>query len=638
MERRRSHPPHRPSAVALGVTLGLIALSLVIALSWRARLQADGREQFDVDATRAEQLVVERLQSAIATVQDTRAAVDGDRPVTAGSFEQTVAAALPDQLPSLATVTLVERVPERELAAFESLHRAAGLPGFRVRSVEPGGAPPAVATFEASTRGAPILSGYDVRSTPAMAQALAAGGGVRMTSRLSPLPRRVLQVHPDLGESGFALVAPVDAGSWVLAVLSGDELARQAASLDGELDVTFALGDQALGSSTADAQGTAIDLSRAPSDARTSWDLALAGGPLSVTVADLDGLSGGGWREPALLFGAGIALSILVGSLILVLARGRAGALLVASEAQDAMARSEQHFRAVVQHLSDLVVVIDEDFGIGFVAPSVTRLLGRDASVVASQSLLELAHRDDRRLLASLAARPGLSEKALIRFRHSDGSYRSFEVVIANRLDEPAIGGLVVTGHDVTDRVLLEDRLSHEATHDSLTQLPNRALLLDRLDHALALADRSKGRVGLVFVDLDDFKIVNDVHGHHIGDELLVAIGHRLHHASRAMDTVGRYAGDEFLVICEDLESESAAVQVAQRLYHEAARPVDTAAARIDARMSVGVALAEPGETAQALIARADAAMYDAKGDKGSGTIVVAPPPEPPAPEERRAS
>ena len=268
---------------------------------------------------------------------------------------------------------------------------------------------------------------------------------------------------------------------------------RQAADVDDELDVALAVGGSPVGASTARADGRAVDLDAVPSDARTVRPI--GDGPLEVTVADLDGLTGGGWREPGLLLGAGMALSILVGALVLVLARGRAGALRVASEAQLARDRTEENFRAVVQHLSDLVIVTDASTMISFVTPSVTRLLGREATSLPGGFLGDLVHPDDRSLLAALTSRTGVSEKGLIRFRHSDGSHRSFEVVVANRLDDPAIGGLVLTAHDVTDRVKLEDRLAHEATHDDLTGLPNRALIHDRLEHALVRASRTGGRV-----------------------------------------------------------------------------------------------------------------------------------------------
>ncbi|HYF46778.1 MAG TPA: diguanylate cyclase, partial [Acidimicrobiales bacterium] len=603
--------------VAVCVTLLFMAVSAVAALGWRSQLAGEGRDEFDVDATEARQLVNQQLQSARDVLEATRADV-GEGRVTAERFGDTVAEALPETLSSLATVTMVEQVPEGRVASLEAERRAEGLPDFQVRDVDEGGSPPAIATFEASNRGgAAILSGYDLRAVPALAQALRPDLSrmVRVTPLLDPLPADVLEVHPDLGRSGFAMVAPAGRGSWVVAMMSGDELAAQAAAVDPELDVALAIQDELIGT-TAAPGGASVDLAAVDGDARHERPIALEGGPIIVTVADVDGLAGTGWREPGMLLGAGMALSVLVGSLVLVLARGRAGALQVASEARRARDRSEQNFRAVVQHLSDLVVVTDDTLEVTYVTPSVLALLGRDAQSLPGRQLSDLVHPDDRPLLASLSTRAGVSEKGLVRLRHSDGSDRSFEVVVANRLEDPAVHGLVVTGHDVTDRVQLEDRLAHDATHDALTALPNRALIRDRLEHALVRADRTGRRVAVVFGDLDAFKSVNDRYGHLVGDQLLAEVARRLRGAARAMDTVGRWAGDEFVVICEDLDDEDGARLVAERLHGEVVRPFALGGVDLDVSMSLGVALAEPGEGAESVLDRADHAMYQAKADR----------------------
>ena len=606
----------RPFTVAVAVTVVFMILSAVAALGWRSQLQGKGREQFAVDATAAQQVVAQSLLSTVDVLQNTRTTVDGDpSALTSEAFDETVSAALPADLSSLASVALVERVAEGDINQLQADRVAAGLADFEVHSVEAGGAPPAIATFEA-TLAAPILSGYDLRAIPALAAALAPGANRNgeISTRLEALPQEVLDLHPELGKSAFAVVLPAGRDAWVLALLSGDQLAAQAADVDDELDVALAVGGSPVGASTARADGRAVDLDAVPSDARTVRPI--GDGPLEVTVADLDGLTGGGWREPGLLLGAGMALSILVGALVLVLARGRAGALRVASEAQLARDRTEENFRAVVQHLSDLVIVTDASTMISFVTPSVTRLLGREATSLPGGFLGDLVHPDDRSLLAALTSRTGVSEKGLIRFRHSDGSHRSFEVVVANRLDDPAIGGLVLTAHDVTDRVKLEDRLAHEATHDDLTGLPNRALIHDRLEHALVRASRTGGRVAVVFGDLDSFKPVNDQYGHLVGDRLLQGVARRMRGAARAMDTVGRYGGDEFVVVCEELEDEAGARLAAERLHQEVARPLDVDLTHLDVAMSLGVALAEPGESAESVMHRADQAMYRAKAER----------------------
>jgi diguanylate cyclase (GGDEF)-like protein/PAS domain S-box-containing protein len=595
-----------------------MVLSTVVALGWRSQLQGEGREEFDISAQQAQLLIGARLQDATNLVTTTRSSFRSPERLDAESFGETVAGALPEDVQALATVALVERVDADGAAALAESRQSAGLPDFALQDVNQSGRPAAIATFEASNRGgAAILSGYDLSTIPALRDAFreADSRNVRITPLLDPLPAEVLRVHPDLGRSGFALVAPATRNTWVVALLSGDELAAQAAAVDPELDVSIALGDSLLGASTG-RDGSSIDLASVNPDARISDSVGIEGGPLDVTIADVDGLAGGGWREPGLLLGAGIALSILVGSLILVLARGRAGALAVASEAERAREHSEENFKAVVQHLSDLVVVTDGTLAIDIVTPSVARLLGRDAGSLLGREVSDLVNPEDRALLAALSSRSGVSEKGLIRFRHSDGSDRSFEVVVANRLDDPAIGGLVLTAHDVTDRVALEDRLAHDATHDALTHLPNRALIRDRLEHALVRAERTGSRVAVVFGDLDQFKAVNDRYGHLVGDHLLEAVAGRMRGAARAMDTVGRWAGDEFVVICEELDDEAGARRVAERLQREVVRPVDVDDITLDVTMSLGVAMADPAEGADAVLDRADQAMYRAKVDR----------------------
>jgi diguanylate cyclase (GGDEF)-like protein/PAS domain S-box-containing protein len=608
----------RPFAVAVSVTLALMVLSAIVAVGWRSQLQGEAREEFDISASQAEILINNRLQDAVTLVTTTGSSFRSPDRLDAESFEETVAGALPENGQALATVALVEQVAPNAADDLAAARQGAGLPDFALQDVNQDGRRSAIATFEASNRGgAAILSGYDLSTIPALREAFreADSRNVRITPLLDPLPAEVLRVHPDLGRAGFALVAPATRGTWVVALLSADDLAAEAVALDSELDVSLALGDSLLGASTSES-GASIDLDGVNPDARRVYPIGIVGGPLSVTVADVDGLAGGGWREPGLLLGAGIALSILVGSLILVLARGRAGALAVASEATRARQHSEENFRAVVQHLSDLVVVTDGTMAVDFVTPSVARLLGRDASSLVGRTIGDLVNPDDRALLTALSSRSGVSEKGLIRFRHSDGSDRSFEVVVANRLDDPAIGGLVLTAHDVTDRVALEDRLAHEATHDALTGLPNKALIRDRLDHALVRAERTGSRVAVVFGDLDEFKAVNDQHGHLAGDRFLVEVAGRLRGAARAMDTVGRWAGDEFVVICEELDDEAGARRVAERLHREVVRPVDIDDMVLDVNMSLGVAMADPTEGATAVLDRADQAMYRAKVDR----------------------
>jgi diguanylate cyclase (GGDEF)-like protein/PAS domain S-box-containing protein len=165
-----------------------------------------------------------------------------------------------------------------------------------------------------------------------------------------------------------------------------------------------------------------------------------------------------------------------------------------------------------------------------------------------------------------------------------------------------------------------EEQMRHEAVHDPLTGLANRTLLRDRLEHADARSLREGGDTGVLFVDLDNFKQVNDVHGHAAGDAVLVELGERLRHAVRPADTVARLGGDEFVVLCDEID-EAAALALARRLQHAIAQPLIAAGAEQSLSASIGLAVGH-GD-ANTLLAEADVALYRAKA-RGGGRIEIA--------------
>ena len=165
----------------------------------------------------------------------------------------------------------------------------------------------------------------------------------------------------------------------------------------------------------------------------------------------------------------------------------------------------------------------------------------------------------------------------------------TFEVSVQDLSADPSVGGLVLTGHDVTERLALQNEMEHRALHDTLTGLPNRALLADRFEQALRGAERDGTSVGLLLLDLDRFKEVNDTLGHHYGDELLRQIGPRLAGVLRGVDTIARLGGDEFAVLLPDVHGVQDATTVAAALLDALAISFPVEGVDLHVEASVGV-------------------------------------------------
>jgi diguanylate cyclase (GGDEF)-like protein len=181
-------------------------------------------------------------------------------------------------------------------------------------------------------------------------------------------------------------------------------------------------------------------------------------------------------------------------------------------------------------------------------------------------------------------------------------------------------GSHIVCLRDSTGELHARRELEHRALHDPLTSLPNRELLLDRLAVALARRVRQGTSLGVIFIDLDEFKQINDEFGHVVGDEVLVSVAHRLQREVRDGDTVARYGGDEFVVLCEDLASELTADPLARRLARAISQPVTAGGRLLETSASIGVVVeSDPATDPEALLARADAEMYRHKRRSARG-------------------
>ncbi|HEX2192908.1 MAG TPA: EAL domain-containing protein, partial [Acidimicrobiales bacterium] len=281
------------------------------------------------------------------------------------------------------------------------------------------------------------------------------------------------------------------------------------------------------------------------------------------------------------------------------------------------VAGSEARYRSLALNSTDVVTIVDEHGIVAYQSASVTRVFGWEPAEVVGRPLADWVHPDDVPTLlgAILQAPPGAegSVRVQCRRRHRDGSWRHVETTVTNLTDDPGVRGVVLNTRDVTERVALEEELRNRAWHDSLTGLANRALFTERVNHAIVRQSREGDSLAVLFLDLDDFKSLNDTMGHAAGDVLLQGVGRRLLACVRPGDTVARFGGDEFAVLLEGAGADEAE-RIAGRIVSELGRPVPLGDRDVHVRASVGVAVAPaPEASGDELLANADAAMYVAK-------------------------
>ncbi len=295
-----------------------------------------------------------------------------------------------------------------------------------------------------------------------------------------------------------------------------------------------------------------------------------------------------------------------------------------AAEAEKtSLSASEARFRSLVQNSSDMITVINAAGAVVYQSPASARVLGLDPAVLVGMMASEFVHPDDtdrvRMFFADAANNDGPPAAVEARLRHGDGSWRHAEVMASNRLADEHVGGFVLNIRDVTERHDLEEQLRHQAFHDPLTGLANRARFMDRLDHELARSTRHGRAAAVLFLDLDDFKSVNDALGHPAGDRLLVAVAERLEGNLRLGDTAARFGGDEFAILLDDCAGAEEAMEAGDRIVAALRAPFDLDGREVLVRASIGVALSQGSRMrGDELLRRADIAMYAAKaGGKG---------------------
>jgi diguanylate cyclase (GGDEF)-like protein/PAS domain S-box-containing protein len=291
---------------------------------------------------------------------------------------------------------------------------------------------------------------------------------------------------------------------------------------------------------------------------------------------------------------------------------------------EDERHAAEERLRMGIDNAAVGIIMVDRDLHLTMINPSMRTLLGRADEDLVGRPLELLLHPDDavtaRNRIGALARAELGSYQAERRFVRRDGTTVWALVNVGPVHDaEGNVEHFFAQVQDITDRKAMEDALEHLAVHDALTELPNRTLLTDRVEHALA---RQSGHVAVLFVDIDRFKFVNDGMGHGAGDELLRVVSQRLRELARPGDTVARFGGDEFVIVCEELVGPHEATRVGDRVAHAIEQPMTLGGREVVVTASIGIAVAGPGATADQLLRDADAAMYRAK-ERGRARVEV---------------
>jgi len=367
---------------------------------------------------------------------------------------------------------------------------------------------------------------------------------------------------------------------------------------------------------------------------RQQWNLALglpvaSAAVVAVAAAGL-GLNGHDWDAPSIALGGLVALLLFTRQGLTLLENRRLTLdleSLVAERTQE-LAESRRHFRDLVQRSTDVIATVSKDGRLTYCSPAITSTLGYQLDEVIGRDARELIDPDDASELPRVRAELARGEQGstlACRARHADGSWRSIEATIGRSSGADDDQAYVVNVRDVTERKLLEERLRHQAYHDPLTGLANRALIQERIHHALLRARRTKEPTALVYLDLDHFKRLNDTAGHSAGDEALVHVADVITSCIRPSDTAARLGGDEFAVLLEDADADHGAA-IADRIV-DALQHIDVPLQR--GRLfsaSAGVSVSEAGSSdSDSLLRDADIAMYRAKAS-GRGRAAVFDP------------
>ena len=292
---------------------------------------------------------------------------------------------------------------------------------------------------------------------------------------------------------------------------------------------------------------------------------------------------------------------------------------------------SETRFKVLLKNISDVISILNSDGTIKYVGEAAARTLwGRTAEDLVGTPLLDRVHLDDMKattaVIEDALRRPGENLSAIVRMRDGDtDTWRYFDIVLTNLLHDTSVNGIVSTFHDVTETKIFEKELTELAFSDPLTGLSNRAHFLDQVRLALKLADEHSTSAAIIFIDLDNFKYVNDTFGHAAGDETLRAIAQRVKSCLRSNDIAARLGGDEFTILIESINDHNRLLPILDRLLAALMEPILLNNIEVNVGGSIGTAMSVSNDDAESLLRKADLAMYRAK-HSGKGRYVFYDP------------
>ena len=275
---------------------------------------------------------------------------------------------------------------------------------------------------------------------------------------------------------------------------------------------------------------------------------------------------------------------------------------------------SEGRFRILAATAPIGILEVSASASVELANSRISEITGMGVDQLMGRGWLDVVHPDDVPALMALinSTRPDHDrETATVRLRRTDGELRHVKVSASSKGGSKS--GHVITVEDVTEEIHAQEELAHRAFYDTLTGLPNRALLLDRLKQELARTKRNRANLAVLFLDLDRFKTVNDTLGHHRGDEVLKQVGDRFEKVVRAGETAARFSGDEFVFIIRDVREVDDAVAAAKRVLQVLDSPIRAGGEELVVTGSIGIVLPEKSADAATVLRNADTAMYYAK-------------------------